>query len=108
MQQAVSRRLVLVLVAITAAAAALPLGVVPFRDWLEQRDRTEALRVEVEAVEVVNRGYEERIDALGTDEEVERLAREEYGLIRPDEEAYAVAPSSRSEQGIPEIWPFGG
>ena len=46
------------------------------------------MRVEVEAVEAVNRGYEERIDALGTDDEVERLAREDYGLIRPDEEAY--------------------
>ena len=107
MRQAVSRRLVLVLVAVAAAAAALPLGVVPFRDWLEQRDRTEALRVEVEAVEAVNRGYEERIDALGTDDEVERLAREDYGLVRPDEEAYAVAPSSRSAQGIPGVWPFG-
>ena len=108
MRQAVSRRLVLVLVAVTAAAAALPLGVVPFRDWLEQRDRTEALRVEVEAVEALNRGYEERIDALGTDDEVERLAREDYGLIHKDYEAYAVAPSPRSEQGIPGVWPFGG
>ena len=107
MRQAVSRRLVLVLVAVTAAAAALPLGVVPFRDWLEQRERTEALGGVVEAVEAVNRGYEERIDALGTDDEVERLAREDYGLIRPDEEAYAVAPPSRSGHGLPGIWPFG-
>ncbi|MEC8947999.1 MAG: septum formation initiator family protein [Actinomycetota bacterium] len=107
MRRAISRRLVLVLVVVTAVAAALPLGVVPFRDWLEQRDRTEALRIEVEAVEAVNRGYEERIDALGTDDEVERLAREDYGLIRPDEEAYAVAPSPRSELGIPGVWPFG-
>lgn len=108
MRSAAFRRLVLVLVAVTAAAAALPLGVVPFRDWLDQRDRTDALRIEVEAVEAVNRGYEERIDALGTDDEVERLAREDYGLIRPDEEAYAVAPSPRSEDEIPGVWPFGG
>jgi len=107
LRHAFSRRLVLVLVAVTAAAAALPLGVVPFRDWLEQRDRTEALRIEVEAVEAVNRGYVERIDALGTDQEVERLAREDYGLIRPDEEAYAVTPSPRVDQRMPGIWPFG-
>ena len=108
MRPAATRRLILVLVAVTAAAAALPLGVVPFRDWLEQRDRTAELRIEVEAVEAVNRGYEERIDALGTDDEIERRAREDYGLIRPDEEAYAIPPSPRTEKQIPGLWPFGG
>ena len=108
MRPAGTRRLILVLVAVTAAAAALPLGVVPFRDWLEQRDRTAELRIEVEAVEAVNRGYEERIDALGTDDEIERRAREDYGLIRPDEEAYAIPPSPRTEKQIPGVWPFGG
>ena len=108
MRQAGTRRLILALVAVTAAAAALPLGVVPFRDWLEQRERTAELRIEVDAVEAVNRGYEERIDALGTDEEIERRAREDYGLIRPDEEAYAIPPSPRADHEIPGVWPFGG
>ncbi|MDG2427400.1 MAG: septum formation initiator family protein [Acidimicrobiales bacterium] len=107
MHQATSRRLVLVLVAITAAAAALPLGVVPFRDWLVQRERTAELRVEVEVVEAVNRDYETRIDALGTDEEIERRAREDYGLIRSDEEAYAISPSPQTSREIPGVWPFG-
>jgi len=106
LRPAATRRLILMMVVVTAAAAALPLGVVPFRDWLEQRDRTAALRVEVEAVEDVNRGYDERIDALGTDEEIERRAREDYGLIRPDEEAYAIPPSPRTEREVPGVWPF--
>ena len=47
-----------------------------------------------------------RIDALNTDEEIERRARSEYNLIRPDEEAYAVLPPPRSEYPVPGIWPF--
>ena len=51
-----------------AVLAALTLGVVPVRDWLEQRERTAELRVEVAEVEAVNQSNEERIDALNTDE----------------------------------------
>ncbi len=107
MRQTTSRRLILLLVTITAAAAALPLGVVPFRDWLVQRERSAQLRVEVGVVEAVNRDYEARIDALGTDEEIERRAREDYGLIRSDEEAYAISPSPQTSREIPGVWPFG-
>ncbi len=89
-----------------SAGVALMAGVVPFRGWLEQRDRNAALRVEVEAVEADNRAYEDRMDALDTDEEIERLAREEYGLVRPDEEAYAIQPAPASDAVVPGIWPF--
>jgi len=100
------RRLTLVAVALLSAGAALLLGVVPFQGWLEQRDRNAALRIEVEAVEAGNRDYEDRIDALDTDAEIERLAREEYGLVRPDEEAYAIQSTPRVEFDVPGIWPF--
>ena len=100
------RRLAVVGVILASATAALLLGVVPFRGWLEQRDHNDALRIEVEAVEAGNRAYEDRVDALDTDEEIERLAREEYGLVRPDEEAYAVQPGPVVEAEVPGIWPF--
>ena len=100
------RWLAVVVVAVVSAGAALLLGVVPFQGWLEQRDRNAALRVEVEAVEAGNRAYEDRMDALDTDEEIERLAREEYGLVRPDEEAYAIQPAPASDAEVPGIWPF--
>ena len=106
MRPAITRRLAFLGVTVAAVLAALTLGVVPFRDWLEQRERTAELRVEVAEVEAVNRSYEERIDALNTDEEIERRARSEYSLIRPDEEAYAVLPPPRSEYPVPGIWPF--
>jgi len=102
-----TRRLSLLGVTLAAVAAALALGVVPFRDWLEQRERTAALQAQVDEVDAVNREYEDRIDALNTDEEIERRARSDYNLIRPDEEAYAVLPPPRTEHQVPGIWPFG-
>ena len=68
MRPATTRRLAFLGVTVAAMLAALTLGVVPFRDWLEQRERTTELRVEVAEVEAVNQSYEERIDALNTDE----------------------------------------
>ena len=102
-----TRRLSLLAVTLTSVAAALALGVVPVRDWLEQRVRTTDLQAQVEVVEALNSGYEDRIDALNTDEEIERRARSDYNLVMPDEEAYAVVPPPRVEHPVPGSWPFG-
>ncbi len=93
-------------VALAAATATLAFGVVPFRDWLEQRQVNEDLRAQVQELEDVNRAYELRIDALNTDEEIEERARREYNLVRPDEEAYAVLPPPSPLRQIPGVWPF--
>ena len=102
-----TRRLSLLAVTLTSVAAALALGVVPVRDWLGQRVRTADLQAQVEEVEALNSGYEDRIDALNTDEEIERRARSDYNLVMPDEEAYAVVPPPRVDHPVPSIWPFG-
>ncbi len=106
MRPAITRRLAFLGVTVAAMLAALTLGVVPFRDWLEQRERTTELRVEVAEVEAVNQSYEERIDALNTDEEIEERARREYNLVLPDEEAYAVLPPPALARQLPGVWPF--
>ena len=49
---------------------------------------------------------EERIALLGTDAEIERLARENYNLVRPGEEAYAVLPPPPPVPELPDTWPF--
>ena len=54
-----------------------------------------------------NDAYEERIERLQTDEEIERLAREQYNLVFPGEEAYAVLPAPLPELDLPAVWPFG-
>ena len=100
------KRLVLLGVMVAASAAVLVVGVVPVSDWRDQRSTTGELLAELAEVEAVNAAYRDRIDALNTDEEIERRARAEYNLVRPDEEAYAVLPPPPADRGITGVWPF--
>ena len=100
------KRLVLLGIMVGASASVLVVGMVPVRDWMDQRLTTGELLVELAEVEAVNAAYRDRIDALNTDEEIERRARAEYNLVRPDEEAYAVLPPPPADRGITGVWPF--
>ena len=102
------RRLGVLGLTVLVFVAVLGLGVVPFRDWLEQRETLGDLREQVAEIERQNRDYELRVDALNTDEEIERRARSEYNLVRSDEEAYAILPPPDEVVVIPGIWPFRG
>ena len=100
------KRLVLLGVMAAASATVLVVGMVPVRDWLDQRSTTGELLAELAEVEAVNAAYRDRIDALNTDEEIERRARAEYNLVRPDEEAYAVLPPPPANREITGVWPL--
>ncbi|MDP7599013.1 MAG: septum formation initiator family protein [Acidimicrobiales bacterium] len=106
MKAAGTRFLSLLGVTFAAATATLAFGIVPFRDWLDQRQVNQDLRAQVEKLEQANRAYELRIDALNTDEEIEERARREYNLVLPDEEAYAVLPPPAPARQLPGVWPF--
>ena len=100
------KRLVLLGIMVGVSATVVIVGRVPVRDWLDQRSTTGELLAELAEVEAVNAAYLDQIDALNTDEEIERRARAEYNLVRPDEEAYAVLPSPPADRGITGVWPF--
>ena len=82
------------------------LGVIPVQEWFEVRDTKDELLVELAKVEELNKSYRVSIDALNTDEEIERIARSEYNLVKPHEEAYYVVPLSAEDVKIPGIWPI--
>lgn len=69
------------------------LGLVPYRQVLA-RERAVALSQEkLAALEQENMRLEQIVSALQTDEEVERLAREQFGFVMPGEIGYvAVVP----------------
>lgn len=69
-------------------------GVVPVRQYLEQQRRLDAARQRIELLDEENRRLAARAGELRTDEEIERLAREQYSLVRPGEEAFALLPGS--------------
>ena len=68
------------------------LAVFPTRTYLPQR---RDLRHTEQRLDVLSRQNQElsgRVARLNTDAEIERLAREQYNLVRPGEEAFAILP----------------
>jgi cell division protein FtsB len=65
--------------------------------WWQLRGREAALRDEVAELARANAALKERLRDLAEDPEaLERLAREEYGMRRADEEVLTVVPAERS------------
>ncbi|MEX0865613.1 MAG: septum formation initiator family protein [Acidimicrobiia bacterium] len=64
--------------------------VVPYRQILDSRQQVESARAELAALDTENRQLEADVAALQTDGEVEKLAREKLGYVRPGEVAYVV------------------
>lgn len=75
-----------------AVACVLIYAVFPVRTYLDQRAATRRAHEQIAEISEVNERLEERVEALGTDDEVERIAREDYGMVRPGEESYSVLP----------------
>ena len=67
-------------------------GVFPTRTYLQQRDAIAAQEAKVAVLSEENAKLTAKVDRLHTDAEIERLAREQYNLVRPGEEAYAILP----------------
>lgn len=91
----------------TGLVVALAVGVFPTRAWLDQRDDLTATERRLAVLREQNEAMEEQLEQLETPEEVERLAREEYNLVRPGEEAYSVLPAPLPALELPDVWPFG-
>jgi cell division protein FtsB len=75
-----------------ALAGVLIYAVFPVRTYLDQRAATDRSREQIEMLDRENDRLEDRAESLGRDEEIERLAREDYGMVRPGEESYGVMP----------------
>jgi cell division protein FtsB len=98
-----------VLAVILLSALALTVsGVFPFRQLIEQRRSVEATQQQLSALEAENRQLEAEIAALSTDEEIERVARDQYGLVRPGETGYVVVsppgePAAQETTPVPSV-----
>ena len=101
-------RLLGALIASALVAGFLLVAVFPTRTLLTQRADTAEARSQLAELEASNRQLTQRVAKLGTREEIERIAREEHGMVRPGEEAYAVLPRPEDPVVLPEVWPFVG
>ncbi len=65
-------------------------NVVPFRDILAQNREIENSTAELEALQAENERLTRETDALRSPGEVERLARENFGMVRPGDTSYVI------------------
>lgn len=90
-----------------AVLGALAIGLFPTQTFLDQRADTAEAEQRLAVLRAQNESFEQRLDRLATDEEIERLAREQYNLAFSGEESYAILPAPLPSLTLPELWPFG-
>jgi Septum formation initiator len=79
--------------------------IVPSRAWMNQRREYAALQQKLEAVDAANAALEAKIDALQRPEEIERIARDRYNLVKAGDQVLAILPDPAPE-ALPAVWPF--
>jgi cell division protein FtsB len=89
------------LVAVLFAVAILFLAVFPARTLMAQRHQRAQVEAQLTKLQASNKAMQERVKLLGTDAEIERLAREQYDLVRPGEQAFAVLPGPKPQAPAP-------
>jgi cell division protein FtsB len=101
-----ARRLAWPVLLTVVVGAVFGFGVVPTRSYLDRRQQVAAAEARLAQLEQANAQARDERDRLRTDAEVERLAREHYGLVKPGEEAYKIVPPAQPPADIPDVWPF--
>ena len=76
-----------------AFVAVLFAFVYPTQTYLHQRKELNAAQRRLEVLEQNTKALQHDNDRLESDAEVERRAREDYGLVRPGETPYVLVPT---------------
>jgi cell division protein FtsB len=86
-----ARRLV---TALLVAVSVYLLAWTPAHTWMDQRRQLDQAEERYAKLSNANGQLDQRIQQLQTDQEIERLARERYELVKPGQQAYSVMPST--------------
>lgn len=101
--------------------AAFLTQVVPYGQILDSRRQVASARAELAALQSDNTALQADVEALHTDAEIEKLAREKLGYVRPGETAYVVldppgtaedtatgppAPVETEKTWVDRVWEF--
>lgn len=101
--------------------AAFVTQVVPYNQIVESHRQVNEARAELAELRTENAELQADVEALHTDSEIERLAREKLGYVRPGETAYVVldppgsvddtetaepAPEPVEKTWVDKIWEF--
>jgi cell division protein FtsB len=91
---------VLVAVVTLVTLVILLVGVFPTQALLQQRRDRVAEATQLRLLTRRNDALDAETRKLQTDAEIERLAREQYNLVKPGEEAYAMLPTAPPVQAV--------
>jgi len=95
------RFLVLAFVVLVIVGAS---GIFPFRQIIAQNRSVDLAQRKLDALVEENLRLEQQLAALQSPQEVERLAREQFGLVMPGEIAYvAVVPEGDAAEEVPPV-----
>lgn len=86
-------------------AAILLMAVPPGRQLYAHQRRIDAGESRLEALRVQNEVLQERLQRLADPEYVEKLAREQLGMVRPGEISYVLVPPEASPTPKPPSKP---
>ncbi|MDQ3951456.1 MAG: septum formation initiator family protein [Actinomycetota bacterium] len=78
------------------------MAIEPTVELMQQNERIARMKSELRAIEATNERLERRIARLDDPDFLEQKAREQIGLVRPDETSYLVVPPSRKGQRKPK------
>jgi cell division protein FtsL len=78
--------------------AAFLTQLIPYRQIIDSNRQVESAQSQLAAFEAENELLEADVAALGTPEEIEKLAREKLGYARPGETVYVVLDPPASGQ----------
>ena len=81
-------------VALLVAVGLLFVVVFPVRSWLDQRASLQHSERRLEVLRRERIRLDRTEQRLRANTEVERIARERYGMVRPGEQAWAAVPGS--------------
>lgn len=95
------------LIAMIVLGLAAVSGMIPFRQVIAYERSVDLARQQRDALVAANAELEQQVAALQTDGEIERLAREQFGLVMPGETAMvAIAVAEDPVTSIPRATRF--
>ena len=87
----------------TIIGAMLFTSAYPLRHYLQYRANIKALTAEDSTLDAKIASLQRETETLGTDAEVERLAREKLGMVRPGEQQFAIVAPAPAPPDVKEI-----
>ncbi|NHZ70371.1 MAG: hypothetical protein GWP18_01885 [Proteobacteria bacterium] len=95
----------LIFVVLLIALGLVATGVLPVRDYLERENAVNAAQARLEVLQADNAELAADVDALFSEQEIERIAREQYGFVRPGEIGYVVLTPDVPLDTVPSAEP---